>query len=563
MRNNLLVLGMFLFAVTGLFAQAANDDCSMAQAIAVDEVVNFSTLMATTDGPNHPDCLGENDSIPADVWFTWTPAADGAYRWSNCNDADFDSRMAIYAVDNACDASDENLVSCNDDGDGCELFTSEAVFAATAGQTYMLRLGGFANDTIPTTMGSGTVTLSEITNGPPNDLCGAAAVVLEGTDQPFTTGNAITDGPNHDNSTGCFGFNSNTIVSDVWYLFTPVVDGSYKWSTCGSVDFDTRLGVYSVGQTCPPSPDDLLFCNDDGSGADCPANQYHSELFFDAVAGTTYLLRLGGFNGAGSGTFDLVNETPPSPPDNDLCENAIAAPLITEEAVNDGDFSMVGTTIGATFELEDYIFPQCLNNQNGGEFSDVWYTIETFGNEELVYSILGAGQGNNPAIVFFMDFFYDCGTQVDSNMLQTNCIVSSPENPQPVGILSGLPADESLTLYVRITSRVTSDPPGQFAFYVSGDITSSVTDLDVAKNLQLFPNPVQDRATVRFQLSEASQLQAAVVDVMGRRVQQLNLGQLPSGANQFSLETDQLPAGVYTLQLTNGKGVQSQKFVVN
>lgn len=562
MLRHLLICCLFLLAATSLFAQAANDDCSMAQSIMVDEVVAFSTIDATTDGPAHPDCFGDNDSIPADVWFTWTSVDAGVYRWSNCNDADYDSRMAIYAVADGCMASNDNLVACNDDGPGCDLFTSEVAFAVDANTTYVFRLGGFANDTIPVTTGSGTVELTEVTDGPPNDLCAAAAVVMEGEDQAFTTVNSITDGPDHDNSTGCFGFGSSTIVSDIWYEFTPVADGTYKWSTCGTADFDTRLGVYVDGPNCPPSADDLLFCNDDGSGVDCPAGQFHSELFFDAVAGTTYKLRLGGFSGSGSGTFDLINETPPPPPANDLCANAIPAPIITLEEAMDGDFSTFGTTVGGTFDIDNYVFPQCLNNQSGGEFNDVWFSVETEGRTTLEFSILGAGQGDNPAIVFFMDFFYDCDTQVDSLELDFPCIVSTEDNPQATGILDGLPDGQNVTLLIRVTSRVTSDPPGEFAFYVAGQPISNVAELEGVSNFQFFPNPVEDRATVRFRLSESTELQATIVDVMGRRVSELSLGRLPGGANQFDLPTSQLPAGVYNLHLTDGQGVKTHKFVV-
>lgn len=565
MLKNVLTFCLLVLAATGLFAQAANDDCAMAQAITLDEVVSFSTLDATTDGPTHADCFGgANDSIPADVWFTWTPETSGAYTWSNCNDADFDSRIAVYQVAAACDASEDNLVGCNDDGAGCDVNTSQISFFAEAGMPYVLRMGGYAGDTIPTTTGSGTVTLTAITNNPANDFCAGAIAVSPGTGQEFSTENALTDGPAHnDNSTGCFGFGSNTIGADIWYTFTPTESGTYKWSTCGMVNFDTRLGVYSSAN-CPPLEEDLLFCNDDGQGTDCPANQYHSKLFFDAEAGTTYTLRLGGFGtNAGSGTFDLINDTPPPVPANDLCANAIEAPLISYESVDDGDFSVNdGTTIGAGADLANYIFPQCLNNQAGGEFNDVWYSFQTYGNDSIQFSVLGAGQGNNPAIVFFMDFFYACGDQVDSTMLQTNCIVSTTDTPQPVGMLRGLP-DENITMYLRVTSRVTSDPPGPFAFYLAGDIISDVRDLEVAKDMKFFPNPVQDRATVSFNLTEATSLQANVIDVMGRQVQSLNLGLMNSGANQFSLETSKLPTGVYTLQLTDGNGIQSHKFVVN
>jgi hypothetical protein len=160
-----------------LQAQPANDNCADAIAIEIDSVIAFTTITATANGPagaNHESAFGDpNDSIPADIWYTFVAPMSGVVEWSNCGTADFDSRMAIYAVDAACDASDDNLVASNDDVTGCDDNTSAVIFPVADGTTYVLRMGGFANDTIPVTMGSGTVQLT-IVNGPQNDFCGNA-----------------------------------------------------------------------------------------------------------------------------------------------------------------------------------------------------------------------------------------------------------------------------------------------------------------------------------------------------------------------------------------------------
>ena len=84
---------------------------------------------------------------------------------------------------------------------------------------------------------------------------------------------------------------------DLWYSFTSVTGGSAEIATCGST-FDTVLEVFegSCGSLVS------LECNDDACGLQSTVEIPPS------TAGTTYLIRVGGFGGAtGTGTIE-VNE---------------------------------------------------------------------------------------------------------------------------------------------------------------------------------------------------------------------------------------------------------------
>lgn len=546
-----------VLTTVALFAQPANDACADAIAIMIDEVVDFTTVDATDDGVNHTDCLGANDSIPADIWYTFTAAADGVLRWSNCGTANYDSRMAVYAVSDPCGATDDNLVACNDDGPAecaADFFTSEMNFLVVSGQDYVLRLGGFAGDDGIIATGTGTVVLSEV-DGPVNDFCANSTEIFLGTDQAFSTLDALTDGPDHPDNP-CFGFGSLTAGADIWYTYTPDFTGFVEWSTCNTASFDTRLAVYNPGSACPPVDEDLYACNDDGAA--CAA--FSSSVTFGVVAGETYLLRLGGFGAdSGDGTFNLTMVTPPDPPVNDSCTNAIAVPLLTLEVADDFEEQNLGTTVSGTFVSENYQFPVCLANQNGGEFADVWYTFESLGNTEIDIRLYPAGDAPS----FFLDIFASCGARVDTSVIMGSCVFVNEDNPFGETTVSGFPAGENVTYYVRVSSRLTTDVPGPFAFQLVADVVSDVNDETFATGLELFPNPVNDQATVRFSLEESASLEAIVVDMLGRRVNRLDLGLLPGGNQQFTLDTRSLPAGVYSLQLSNGQARQNLKFVVN
>ena len=82
-----------------------------------------------------------------DIWYLATPAVDGFLTASTCNGgALWDTTIAIYDYDpgeTSLNLLADYLVSCNEDcGDGA--FASEVQVEATAGATYLVRVGGLS-----------------------------------------------------------------------------------------------------------------------------------------------------------------------------------------------------------------------------------------------------------------------------------------------------------------------------------------------------------------------------------------------------------------------------------
>ena len=67
------------------------------------------------------------------------------------------------------------------------------------------------------------------------------------------------------------------------------------------MDYDSRLAVYTGGAE---GPDLLIACNDDAPGCGLT-----SSAQFEAGAGETYLVRVGGYSGWGSGTIHFGRVT--------------------------------------------------------------------------------------------------------------------------------------------------------------------------------------------------------------------------------------------------------------
>lgn len=72
---------------------------------------------------------------------------------------------------------------------------------------------------------------------------------------------------------------------------------------------------------------------------------------------------------------------------------------------------------------------------------------------------------------------------------------------------------------------------------------------DTGANLEAYPNPFDDQATVAVTLERAAPVQVDVLDSLGRLVATLMDGVLPVGRSEFRLDGAGLAAGAYTLSM--------------
>jgi hypothetical protein len=135
---------------------------------------------------------------------------------------------------------------------------------------------------------------------PPNDDCMNAAPIFDGSTD-ITTLCASTDGSAH---TECDVNGNDQIHRDLWFEYTASCSGEVIISTCNTVDFDSRIAVYSGGAACPPGDAGLLVCNDDGMGC----GGFTSQVTLTVELGDTYLIRLGGHDdmAVGAGTLNIT-----------------------------------------------------------------------------------------------------------------------------------------------------------------------------------------------------------------------------------------------------------------
>ncbi|MCW5900264.1 MAG: T9SS type A sorting domain-containing protein [Flavobacteriales bacterium] len=221
------------------------------------------------------------------IWYVFTPAEDALVNVNTCTDTDFDSKLHVYT--GACGT----LVCVAGNDDACGL-QSTVNFTATAGVTYLIRVGGFGG-----AEGNFTLSLECTPIVPPNagEVCADPIPLGCGASVQGSTAGILNDNVTSGAATCVTTVGS---AGQIWYAFTPDVDALVNMNTCTGTNFDSKLHVYT-GEC------GALVCvtgNDDGCSLQSSVN-------FQATAGTTYLVRVGGF-GASAGSFNLVVECGPT-----------------------------------------------------------------------------------------------------------------------------------------------------------------------------------------------------------------------------------------------------------
>jgi hypothetical protein len=256
----------------------ANDAFDAAIELTGRSIQTSGSTKDATKEPGEPNHAGEAGS--ASVWFRWTAPASGETTIDTCGDDDFDTLLAAYtgAAVNAL-----TPVAGNDDDPDCGR-QSSITFTADEGKTYRIAVDGLDAE-------KGLFSL-QLRLAPPNDDF-ADALQLGGNEGSV---GGTNDGASLEAS------EPGDVSNSVWYRWTAPSAGPATFMTCGSL-FLSALAVYTGSDLAS-----LTFITYGGD-----ACQHASLATFEATAGTTYSVAVGGCCG-GSGDFTLAwNRNPPWP----------------------------------------------------------------------------------------------------------------------------------------------------------------------------------------------------------------------------------------------------------
>jgi hypothetical protein len=185
-----------------------NDNCAGATPIGNVTNLAFNTGSASFDGP------GGFIASP-NLWYCYTASCDGAVTASLCGSS-YDTRIRVFDGC-ACPLSTTSLV---EDDDACDPGLQSAVtFAAVAGNTYLIEVGGYSAST-----GLGVLTTS-CAVAPPNDDCEDVTPVALTSGVP-----AVFTGNNAGSTPDCVSFPGN----NAWLAFTLPTCMNVTLNYCGT-----------------------------------------------------------------------------------------------------------------------------------------------------------------------------------------------------------------------------------------------------------------------------------------------------------------------------------------
>lgn len=264
--------------VTGPPPAVLNDECADAIALSNGGTEMFDSTLATNSASAPaPSCGG--GTPPLDVWYSVTPLQDGPVVVDTFGSG-FDTRLLAY--DGDCMMLNE--IACNDDSGGLQ---SEVSFMGVAGTTYYIRAAGFNAGT-----GMGQVNAVFLDTLANDDCSGAISVGLGTT--LYNNEGGTDSGLNMSCAVG----SSVGSTNDIWYEFVAPADCSIVVDTLGS-SYDTTIAAYEGD--CMALVE--VACDDDFFGGP----DFLSQMSWDATAGTTYYIQVGGWNGAtGDGQLNIA-----------------------------------------------------------------------------------------------------------------------------------------------------------------------------------------------------------------------------------------------------------------
>ncbi len=93
---------------------------------------------------------------------------------------------------------------------------------------------------------------------------------------------------------------------------------------------------------------------------------------------------------------------------------------------------------------------------------------------------------------------------------------------------------------------------------------ASVDEQELAKALNIFPNPVSDNFTISFDELKEGEYDISLFDLQGKQLHQIHDGWLSQGDHHFELSAMDInmPQGVYLLSISGNKHVINRKIII-
>jgi len=97
--------------------------------------------------------------------------------------------------------------------------------------------------------------------------------------------------------------------------------------------------------------------------------------------------------------------------------------------------------------------------------------------------------------------------------------------------------------------------------YAESASGTGINEHPAVSTTHIYPNPVENTATVQYRLDEDSPVSITVQDLTGRMVLTQHEALQSAGINHMKLDFSPLPAGIYLCQIRTNKGVETVKVI--
>ena len=89
-------------------------------------------------------------------------------------------------------------------------------------------------------------------------------------------------------------------------------------------------------------------------------------------------------------------------------------------------------------------------------------------------------------------------------------------------------------------------------------MTQSLSSLD-----QNYPNPFNRTTEISYELGQAQDVSIEITDMTGRKVMKIDEGRQPAGVHTYTLNAQDLEAGIYFYTLTAGQYTETKRMIVS
>ena len=231
--------------------------------------------------------------------------------------------------------------------------------------------------------------------------------------------------------------------------------------------------------------------------------------------------------------------------------------------------------------------------------NNVLVTLGNYGNDNYVYYSTDGGetfssiQGNLPKIPVYSSIIEKAGNGI---ILGTEKGIYSTTNNSD-WTLNGLanipvmdlkqqlqPNHEDRYKYMidEVGDTIVTTYPGVYnegaifaATYGRGlyrcdnHLTLDNSDVNVEENtltetlgISIYPNPIVNNATIKFDLDNSADVSYQIYDLSGRVVSSVSLGKYPQGSHNVNFSVNNLNAGTYIIKVQTGKTSETTKILV-